>query len=350
MKGIEELQQMIAEDRLEEVFNHLSTQEKVSNSRKLSKSLTNLSGRYHNLRNRLNSSVVSNENYLLELSQIRMATIDLVNDVEDEGESPVLKNNFKQWILAGLILVVLIPAGIIIGNEIINGDEKGEVKKETAEKNPGAQLSDVEEKKGPETISTKETKGDKSTDTAENQHTGNNSANNSKPNNRSITETKQNSSDTGGQSSQDEARTDTAKSIPLELGLKTNKGLKDVSITPEEILRVYVQVNQSCYIRVIYKLADGQLVLLNDDLQIPENKTGKFIQIGDGFIPDEPFGQETMYIFAQNSKFTPLTTKVENGYEIITEGLSASIKKTTSKGLRKNVKLAKGQLEILTAE
>lgn len=132
----------------------------------------------------------------------------------------------------------------------------------------------------------------------------------------------------------------------LELAAKTNKGNTNLTFTTGELFRLYFQVNQPCQLRIIYKLADDRLILLENDRPVNATEIDRWVELGDGYEVSPPYGKEQLYIFAQRSDFPPLQTETIEGYQVITEGLPEALKK--SRGLKKRQYFVEARLDILT--
>jgi len=105
--------------------------------------------------------------------------------------------------------------------------------------------------------------------------------------------------------------------------LWTNRGKDNPIFTRGDTMRVYVRVNQPCYIRLIYYFSDGTKTLLLDSRYIGEDKTDKTILLPDLFVCDAPFGSETIQMIAQSDTFKPLTVKIEDGYKMILDDVDS---------------------------
>ena len=135
----------------------------------------------------------------------------------------------------------------------------------------------------------------------------------------------------------------------LHVSCKTNKGTENLRFRAGEDMQLFVSVSQPCYLRVIYRLADGRLALLDDGRQITAAALHRFIQTGPDFSCDAPFGSETLYVFAQSAPFLPLNTAADpDGYTRITDELPTALQKT--RGFKAKNRFAEAHLEILTAE
>ena len=134
----------------------------------------------------------------------------------------------------------------------------------------------------------------------------------------------------------------------LQIELKTNKGKSNLIFKEEEEIYIYFKVNTACTIRSIYKLADGSLVLLDNDREINTTETNKWLELGDGFgfEVSAPFGKEELYLLAQNTDFNKLETEQKDGYIYIKEGLPSSLRK--SRGVKKKQAFAETKLNITT--
>jgi len=103
--------------------------------------------------------------------------------------------------------------------------------------------------------------------------------------------------------------------------LWTNRGKDNPIFARGDTMRIYLQVSQPCYIRLIYYFSDGTKTLLMDSRYIGEDKAGKAILLPDLFVCDAPFGAETIQMIAQSEPFKPLTLKMDNGYKIILDNV-----------------------------
>lgn len=113
----------------------------------------------------------------------------------------------------------------------------------------------------------------------------------------------------------------------LTLDLKTNKGTNNLTFTTGEDLEISYQVSQPCTLRVLYKLADDEVVLIQDNLAVSAASTGQWISLGT-FEVSAPFGAESLHVFASSGPFPPLTTTYSDGYALVTEGLPNGLRKT----------------------
>jgi len=134
----------------------------------------------------------------------------------------------------------------------------------------------------------------------------------------------------------------------LQIDIKTQKGKENLVFNETEEVQVFFKVNKSCKLRTIYKLADGNLILLDNDRQINAPETNHWVQLSDDFEVAPPFGAEELYIFAAEINFPVLQTKQEGGYTLIIEGLPNALRKT--RGLKKKQTFAESKLNITTQQ
>jgi hypothetical protein len=114
----------------------------------------------------------------------------------------------------------------------------------------------------------------------------------------------------------------------LLVQLTTNRGNEGLIFTQNDEMKVFVRANKSCYIRLIYFLADGSKVLLFDNYFISNDQANKIIEIPETFVCTAPFGIETLQLNAQSEEFAPLKVQVEDGYSFIQEELKDVLFKT----------------------
>lgn len=119
----------------------------------------------------------------------------------------------------------------------------------------------------------------------------------------------------------------------LHLELWTNKVEESPVFYENDTLKLYIRVNQQCYLRFIYYMADNTKILLMNDYYIGTDKVNKVVQIPESFICSEPFGNETLVLNAQTEPFLKLNTHQENGYTIIDEKTEEIV--TKSRGFKK---------------
>ncbi len=136
------------------------------------------------------------------------------------------------------------------------------------------------------------------------------------------------------------------KKASFHLDIKTNKGANNLVFQESEELRLFFQVNRPCLLRTIYKLADGSLILLDDDREVNTPETKKWVELGDGFEVAPPFGTEELYVFAQEKPFPKLVVEKIDGYAYIKEGLPNALRKT--RGLKKKNNLLEKKLQLTT--
>ena len=144
----------------------------------------------------------------------------------------------------------------------------------------------------------------------------------------------------------EEAPIPASKPDELNIVCKTNKGTEDVRFKSGETIRFYYQVNRPCLMRIVYKLTDGRLILLENDRQIHEEEVGQFVELGDGYETAAPYGQESLYFFVQSEAFPKLNTRSEDGYTVILDDLPTSLRKT--RGIKKKKYFAEYKIDLIT--
>ncbi|MCK9422660.1 MAG: DUF4384 domain-containing protein [Bacteroidales bacterium] len=114
--------------------------------------------------------------------------------------------------------------------------------------------------------------------------------------------------------------------------LWTNRGKDNPIFARGDTMRIYVRVDQPCYIRLIYYFSDGTKSLLADSRYLGEDKINKPILLPDLFVCDAPYGAETIQMIAQTIPFKPLTIRLENGYQMILDDVGAIL--TNVRGMK----------------
>lgn len=114
----------------------------------------------------------------------------------------------------------------------------------------------------------------------------------------------------------------------LYIDLLTNKGAENLIFYENEIVKLFIKANQSCYTRFIYHLADGNKVMLLDNFVVSEDNINKLIQVEPEFYCAPPFGIEALQLIAQTKPFKPVKTYTVDGYTFIDEELETFLEKT----------------------
>lgn len=138
----------------------------------------------------------------------------------------------------------------------------------------------------------------------------------------------------------------TLKSQKLDITITTNKGSKPVFKENDKVVIKY-KLNKPAYVRVIYLMADSSAVLLAENLYVDAKNINTYIQTPYNFVCAEPFGIEKLVAYAQAMPFEKLNTKIEYGYEFITQSIYSAYQ-ASEKGLKKEIEFAKKELTITT--
>ncbi len=105
----------------------------------------------------------------------------------------------------------------------------------------------------------------------------------------------------------------------LTLSARINEGSQNVSFATGETIELFTQVNKPCTLRILYMLADGQMILVEKDRIVNSTEINQQIEIGDGYEVAAPYGKETFIILASTKDFPTLNTIEEDGYTKIIE-------------------------------
>ncbi|MBP6390601.1 MAG: hypothetical protein KA352_06885 [Flavobacteriales bacterium] len=137
----------------------------------------------------------------------------------------------------------------------------------------------------------------------------------------------------------------------LSITCRSEQGTNPTYYTKGDTVRLYFKVNKPCYVRFLYHLADGRIVLLADDREVKPMETDRMLSITQGFHLDEPYGAERLYVFAQNQTFPPLRLKPRayaNDYDVVLDDLQLALTKT--RGLKPLPEFVEAQLPIITSD
>lgn len=102
----------------------------------------------------------------------------------------------------------------------------------------------------------------------------------------------------------------------LEVEVWTHEGRGPVRYVQDEKVKIFVQVNQPAYVRLLYTLADRKRTLLKDNFYIDAAQVNSAVEIGE-FLCAAPFGTELLVVAARTEKFPPIETHEEDGYSYI---------------------------------
>lgn len=312
--NIPNLQQLIAQNETGEAIDILVKNSQHIRSKQLRNEALQLAGRWNNYKSTHRMGTQDQEALGVEQRQINNGLLGLLLAIEEEqqGNSPLAPPKQNRWKRYAAIAAAVIA--VLAGIAEITGVSLSDLWK-TAET--------VKEKPIEEPPTTKPNEPDNTTTPPPKQPT------------QPPTSTTQS----------------TTASAPdkLHIKTKTNKTTNPATFTSGETMRAYYQVNRPCLLRVIYQLADGRLILFENDRQITQEQVGHFIELGDGYEAAEPFGKERLYFFVQTDPFPKLTTEQsDDGYLEIKDGLDQSLRKT--RGLKPKKYFAEAKLEIETKQ
>ena len=107
----------------------------------------------------------------------------------------------------------------------------------------------------------------------------------------------------------------------LKLEVWTDRGKNALLYSQGELMKVYLRTNRSCYVRLLYILANGQKTLLVDNLQINLESINRPLLVNDlleiDFECTSPFGAEMIIGVARNYPFDTIETTERDGYIFI---------------------------------
>jgi hypothetical protein len=135
----------------------------------------------------------------------------------------------------------------------------------------------------------------------------------------------------------------------LQVEIWTDRGSEQVVLEEDEEVTLAVRVNQPCYLRMIYHLANGMRVLLYNNYYIREAMVNHAVALPDTFVVTEPFGVEVLQAMTSTEKFPEMKTKDWEGYPVLVEDLKEFVSKT--RGLKKKQKaqeMAEARVAITT--
>ena len=313
------LLKLIAQDRLPEAIDALLTDCEANGHPRTAADVALQSAAHQHLQQQARDNLISSAEQAVALAKVRRGLLDLVQALPDdwpEHAAPVMSTPRKAWAwrTAGLATAIAVLAGIA--------------------QISGYSLRDFWRPTPIDTVASSTPPTALSTDTLQPE-----AATLPQPQTKPAKPKEQPKS----------APAQPAKPTPaakLTLALKTDEGTQNLRYREGETLRLYVKASTPCHLRLIYRLADGQLILLADDRSLTASEAGQWVEIGAGFEVSTPLGEETLYAFAQDTPFDALQTREEDGYRIITSGLPEALR--TTRGLKPKALRAETILSITT--
>ena len=134
---------------------------------------------------------------------------------------------------------------------------------------------------------------------------------------------------------------------PIRISIKSNKGNKNSIFEIGEIIKFYIQADNSAYLRIILHNTDDTKILLLDNYFLNAEEIGKFKEIPYEFELQKPPGMITLQVNARQIPFPPLETKRHNNYNYITLELNDIL--AINRGTEENrIKYIKQGEETLT--
>jgi hypothetical protein len=127
----------------------------------------------------------------------------------------------------------------------------------------------------------------------------------------------------------------------LKMKVWTDRGYRGVVYSEHEELRLYLRVNRPAWVRLLYTLANGEVILLEDDYFLDSPNVNVDFEYPTRFEIAPPFGIETIHAmaFTQEPAALPTATRKVDGvtYKAVPDGVTSVIK---ARGL---VKRKRGQ-------
>ena len=139
----------------------------------------------------------------------------------------------------------------------------------------------------------------------------------------------------------------------MQLKIWTNKGRQGLVFFDDEAVQLYLRVNRPAWVRLIYYLADGHRVLLQDKFRIPAAQVGQDVAYPIKLSPAAPFGIERIQAVAFSHEPKALHTRqVEidgSRYDLIPDLKTALIHRGFKKQI-KNHEIDESLLNLTTAK
>ena len=143
----------------------------------------------------------------------------------------------------------------------------------------------------------------------------------------------------------------TTPSGDLKVDLFTNKGTRDLVFTGGDTMRVYFKANMPCYVRLVYRQADGKKRLLKDNERFDLNDVKMGYKEMGSWESTVPFGAELLQAFARTEAFEEARVQIEDGDKFLAEDLQSFVIRTRGmKSISTRASQAEARLVITTVE
>ncbi|MFN0174563.1 MAG: hypothetical protein ACKVU0_07960 [Saprospiraceae bacterium] len=315
--NIYQLRQWLADGKTDRVLDGL-LEAKPPIDPDLHEEATLLSARYEILARQKRAGTLKFQDENTERAQINAALLEILNHLKEHHKPGFFANPLAKW---GTILVatIVVLGGVAKFSGLLQGNDLGQKTELVNVAQPPANNK-------PDSLPAAQ----------------------SAPVSQSVSARPESRSNPAATKPSPTAPTSSLADTTLTIACKSNKGRLNLHFKNNETMRFYFKVSQACTVRSIYKLADGRLVLLDNDRAVSAAQVGTWLEIGAGFDVSEPFGEEQVYVFAQNTAFDPLVTVVDgDGYYFIQEGLPDALRKT--RGFKKKKRFAEDSVMLATS-
>lgn len=144
--------------------------------------------------------------------------------------------------------------------------------------------------------------------------------------------------------------------MALTVTIRTDKGRTNVEYWEGSQLVVEAKANRPCHVRLVYVLADGRKVLLENDYEIKPGQENQYVRIRPDlpFDCSAPFGMEYLLAYAAEEAFCPIPRspdktvylRTEDGYDLFVGSIPEVIKASTC--TKRGTPVAEDRIQITT--
>lgn len=138
----------------------------------------------------------------------------------------------------------------------------------------------------------------------------------------------------------------------LRVELWTNKGRTGLVFARKEEVAINLRVNRPAWVRLVYLLASGQKVMLEQAYYLDASKVNLAVEYPSKFEVSPPFGVEQLHATAFTEKPEPLAVRkvaVEGEeYEVVAEGMEAMVRHRGLKAKKGPAQSAEATLALTT--
>ncbi|HAS47554.1 MAG TPA: hypothetical protein DCS93_44165 [Microscillaceae bacterium] len=294
---VEKTQLQIARGQLDAALEGLT--EFVKDNKTLYKAALNQAGHYAELERKVDAGTILPQEADVQRAQIRTSVLNLLDRLEQtENKAATKKNKMPQMALIGLGVIVLVIAGVFIGQRLNKDNNQNNKTNNVVAKIDSS--ANGEKGKKPANSS-----NDQTTDTTNQTRPTTKSNDDNTTNTNPVDNNAKNT--TNGHQGNLSAGVIDFDAIKLDVQVKTHKPV--YSVADGEDIQVLVKVNKPSFVTVIYNEESGKKAALTQNKFIDKNRINQWVIVSNGSIYASTQGNESVFAIALNKRLPTLAEK-----------------------------------------